>query len=192
MPGTPARRAFVVDKPNAVRALASPLRQSIVDTIVANGELSIAALAKRIHWPADRLYYHVGILEKVGILQGRESRSANGRSETLFDVPGRPMYVRYQPSSPANRRAIARIVASMLRAANRDFARGFSRKGVRVSGPHREVWAGRVQGHLTKHDLAFVNSLIHSLLDQMIASRGRRSSGKAFQVTWILSPTDSL
>jgi predicted transcriptional regulator len=104
MAGNSGARAFVVDKPQAVRALASPLRQSIVDTIVANGELTVAALAEILHRSAHRLYYHVDILEKVGLLRGRESRSSNGRSEVLFDVPGRPVFLRYQPSSPANKR----------------------------------------------------------------------------------------
>lgn len=183
------RRGFVVERPDAIRLLASPLRQAIVDSIVADGETTANALSAVIRRPADRLYYHLRLLEKAGVVRSRESRSANGRAERFFDVPDRPVYLRYDPSSSANRRAVRRVAASMVRAGMRDFVRGFERKGVRAWGPRRELWASRIQGRLTARDLEVVNALMQCLVDRIVASRGRDpASGKAYQLTWLLSP----
>ena len=182
---------YFIDRPDAIRLLASPIRQAIVDSITASGETTANALSAVIRRPADRLYYHLRLLEKAGLVQSRESRAANGRSERFFDVPDRPMYLQYDPSSSANRSAVRRVVKSMLRSGMRDFARGFERKGVRTSGPQRELWASRVQGRLTTRDLGIVNALMECLIDQILASRAQGAShGNTYQLTWLLSPLE--
>ena len=187
----PDRRGFVVERPDAIRLLASPLRQAIVDSIVADGETTANALSAVIRRPADRLYYHLRLLEKAGLVRSRESRATNGRTERFFDVPDRPLYLRYDPASSANRSAVRSVVRSMVRAALHDFARGFERKGVSTWGPRRELWAGRVQGHLTTRDLEVVNAVMQCLIDRIVASRRHDpASGKAYQLTWLLSPME--
>lgn len=191
MPKPASQRGFAIERPDAIRLLASPLRQAIVDTIVANGETTANALSKVLRRPPDRLYYHLRLMEKAGLVRSRESQSANGRSERFFNVPDRPLYLHYDPSSTANRSAIRRVVKSMQQSAMRDFARGFERKGIRTSGPQRELWAGRFQGHLTTRDVEIVNALLQSLIDRVIASRDHSAErGNAYQLTWLFSPLE--
>jgi hypothetical protein len=190
MPRHVDQRGYAIERPDAIRLLASPLRQAIVDTIVADGETTANALSAVIRRPADRLYYHLRLLEKAGMLRSREARAANGRSERFFDVPDRPLYLRYDPSSSANRNAVRRVVSGMVRSAMRDFVRGMERKGVRTSGPQRELWASRVQGRLATRDLEIVNALLQSLLDRLASRPHSQTVGTTYQLTWLLSPLE--
>jgi hypothetical protein len=159
----------------------------MIDVIATEGPLSVAELSKLLRRPADRLYYHVKRLVAAGVLVG----SADGlQSEARFDVPGRPMYIRYQPASPGNRRAVVRVAECMLRAARRDFARGF-KAGVKGEGPARRLWASRVEGKLTSREIARLNRLLSAALALVL--RARKSgdpTARAHQLTWISSPAN--
>jgi predicted transcriptional regulator len=49
-----------------IRALASPIRQDILDALTAIGPCSVSELAAAIGRPADGLYYHIRHLLKAG------------------------------------------------------------------------------------------------------------------------------
>lgn len=178
--------ACVIDRPAAIRLLASPLRQAMLDVIAAEGPLSVAELSRLLRSPADRLYYHVKRLTAVGLLVVSPGRGS--RSEARFDVPGRPMHVRYQPDSASNRRAVVRVAEGMLRAARRDFARGF-RAGVEGEGPKRRLWASRVEGNLTSTEIARLNRLLSAALTLVLSARRRGGpTARGHQLTWVSSP----
>lgn len=180
------RGAYIINRPAAIRMLASPLRQAIVDAVAAEGPLSVAELSQRLRRPADRLYYHVKRLVAVGLLV--VSVGHGPRPEERFDLPGGPMLIRYQPESSANRRAVVRVVEGMLRAARRDFARGF-RPEVTAEGPKRRLWASRVEGNLTSAEIARLNRLLSAALALVLSARKREGpSARAHQLTWISSP----
>lgn len=190
MPPTTRSRAFTVTRTDAIRLLASPLRQSIVDLTVGHGALSVAELSELLGKPADRLYYHVKRLAAVGLLIDTEQQPTNGRPQTLFDVPARPVMLRYQPGSPTNRKAVQRVVDGMLRAARRDFSRAFV-PGVEAEGPRRQLWAGRAEANLTPSEVAELNRLLSAAQDLMTALRGREHAppgAQPHQLTWVSSP----
>jgi hypothetical protein len=140
--------------------------------------------------PADRLYYHVKLLQRAGLIVANGGKAANGRSEAKFDVPGRPVYLRYDPASAANRRAVGKVVESILRTARRDFVRALTDPAVKVSGKDRNLWTARIHGNLSKRDLVEVNDLFHQLITLMSRSSGKLPPrGKLHQLTFSFSPT---
>ena len=57
-----------VRRPEHIEALASPMRQRIMDRIEAIGPCSIRDLALSLDVAADSLYYHVRRLQQIGLL----------------------------------------------------------------------------------------------------------------------------
>ena len=179
-------KAHVIERRAAIRALASPLRQAILDAISADGPLSVAELSGMLHRPADRLYYHVKRLLATGLLI--QAPDAGSGREARLDVAGRPMYIRYDPGSAANRRAVVAVMDSMLRAARRDFTRGF-RAGVATGGPRRRLWVSRVEGTLTDREIEQLNRLLSDAISLVMSSRRRPGRGaRVHQLTWVSSP----
>jgi DNA-binding transcriptional ArsR family regulator len=171
-----------------LRALASPMRQALIDTLEASGPCSVAELAELVGRPADSLYYHLRILQKVKLVHETVDQLADGRAGTIIDVVGRPIRIRYDPS---NRRGVATIVKAaegMLRAALRGFRRGFRMPGVCVKGRGRELWASRSTPWLTPEELAEVNSQIERLLAIVARARGSRPGSRPYELTFVLSP----
>jgi hypothetical protein len=169
----------VIKRREAIRALASSLRQSILDAVSSDGPMSVAELSSVLHRPADRLFA-VGLLIPA-------SDGAGGR-EARFDVAGRPMYIRYEPGNVANRRAVVSVMDGMLRAARRDFTRGF-RAGVEGAGPRRRLWVSRVEGALTGAEIEQLNHLLSDAISLVMSSRRRPGRGsRVHQLTWVSSP----
>lgn len=183
------RQPHVISETRAIRLLSSPLRQAILDWIVANGPATVAELGDRFGRAPDRLYYHVKLLQRAGLLVADEDLAANGRREARFDVAGRPMTMSYGAGS-THRRAVTRVVDAILREARKDFAREVRRGAAVTEGPRREVWGGRVEGLLSPADLDEVNQLLGRLAEVMQRPRRTGQRGRPFQVSWVLSPRE--
>lgn len=60
-----------------LKALADPLRRSIVSLL--DEARTVKEMSARIGKPADRLYYHLGLLEKHGLVRAIEARGEERR-----------------------------------------------------------------------------------------------------------------
>src|SRR5437870_2803925 len=141
-------RRALVSRLDQMSALASPVRQELLDVLARLGEASLAELATALGRPADGLYYHVRALERVGLVRDAGSRVVAGRRERLVRALAPEYALRYGSRPPARASAVNTIVSSMLRLGIRDFRRGFGAKENRVGGRVRDVWALRTTGWL--------------------------------------------
>lgn len=185
-------KGFPIADPRQIRVLASPIRQDIVDAVGAIGPCSVAELARALGRPADGLYYHIRLLLRAKLLVAEKDAGAAERRELRIDLPSKALYLDYNPSDPHNRKAVLRAVGSLIRAAERGFRRGF-RPGVAVSGPRRDLWAGRTRGYLSADDVQEVNRLLGCLLDVMRRGRPNESrrtpaERKLYELSFVLAP----
>jgi hypothetical protein len=185
----PPEKGCWVDRVAQIRLLSSAVRQDICDTVGAIGPCTVTELARAMGRAADGLYYHVRLLQRGGLLATTESRDAAGRSQVLLDVPGRPMYIRYDPADGKNRAAVNAMVAAMLRSAARDFRRAFHPALAVVSGPRRNLWASRAHALLTQTELEEINGLFQRIVDLFLARRPRSAHKESlYEMTFVLSP----
>jgi hypothetical protein len=76
----------------------------------------------------------------------------------------------------------------MLRAARRDFIRGF-RAGVEGEGPRRRLWFSRVEGTLTAREVESLNRLLSETIALVMGGRRRPDpDARGHQLTWVSSP----
>ncbi len=121
-----------ISKISQIRALASPIRQEILDNVQAMVPCTIGDIARELHRAPENLYYHVARLIEVGLLREVGTRATPGRPEVLYDVPAGQLRVRYDPEDAANVEAVTDLARSMLRVAEQDFRAGF-RRGLAVA-----------------------------------------------------------
>ena len=182
---TKKQPGYVIRDVKAIRLLGSPLRQAMIDWIAASGPATVAELSEHLRRPADRLYYHVRLLERAGLLVDVGSNGTGSRAESRFDVPGRPLLLAYEPQ---NRRAVKGAVAALLRSARADFDTAVVDRAVRVDGEARELWAGRMEARLTPDDIESLNAALGKIHTLMARSRPQSPDAKVYQFTWVLAP----
>lgn len=160
-----------------IAALASPLRITLVDTLEAIGPCSIADLARAVGARPDALYYHLGILEKSGIV-GRDGAIVRTKVE---------LTLAYAADDQRNVAAITRVASSILRGALRAFRRAF-KSGVRTSGRRRELWAAQRTARLSASELEKVNRLLNELMDTFGGARKGEAGERLYSITFVLAP----
>jgi predicted ArsR family transcriptional regulator len=180
-----------IQDPKAIRALTSPVRQEVIDTVESlGGSATIRELAAELGRPADGLYYHVEILRRAGLLAVENGRSRAGRDERRYRIPvheGERLHLVY---TPANRRPIRGIAAGMLRIARRDFDRAIQRDGVRMSGPTRQLWSSRTTGWVTAAELREINAHLERLGELLHRPRAR-GRDQLISLVWVMAPLEA-
>ena len=175
----------MISDPRQLRALASPVRQELVDLLARTGPTTAAELGALIRRPADGLYYHLRELQRVGLVVPAGTRVRGRYREAIFRAAYREPSHRHDPSPRGNSPAVTAIVGSMLRLGIRDFKEAASSARVRTHGPGRQLWSLRVTGWLTPDQLVEVNRQIISLERAV----GRpRSRGELYAITILLTP----
>lgn len=177
---------FHIRDPQALKALASPVRLDIVDTLAAHGPLAIKELGSLIGREPASIYHHLRILLAAGLVREAASRVVNRRVEKLFDTPFRRM--RLAPALAEGRQdaIMTEIVASLCRQADRDFASGLERKSGRRNGPQTNLRFFRLVNRLAPDDLELVNEKLDEIAE--ILWRAPAEGAPVVALTWVLAP----
>jgi len=182
-------KPFVVSSPEQLEAIASPGREELIDAVVLIGPCSVSELARQLGRPRHALYYHVRVLRDCGLLLETTRAVAGARHTAFYDVPGRPVSVCFDLSTPSRRRAVTTLIRARLRTALKEVARACACAATVAHGPRRELWATHVNGWLSTSDLEKVNRLFLQLIEVISHAPAEQSAGReAFGLTFALSP----
>lgn len=173
-----------------LRALASTVRQDIVDTLQALGAASVPEVAAHMDRASDSLYYHVRALLKAGLIRRLpEDRRSGRHREAVYTMAGADERLRlsYQPGRNPNAQALSELVGHMLRASQREFDAAITDADCVVAGPRRELWAGRTKGWLSAQELERCNALL-SELSGLLSSLRTPERDRLFCLQFMLTP----
>ena len=105
-----------------------------------------------------------------------------------FELPGHPATLRYRLHDRQQGRAIATVVATMLRSAERSFRSAFA-PGLAVSeGPERNLRAGRRTAWLTARELRVLNRYVERIHALFARGRPGRTGARLHELTYVLAP----
>jgi DNA-binding transcriptional ArsR family regulator len=151
----PATRAAPKSWHGIHKALADPLRIRLLEW-VSQTPRSARELADCVGLPADRLYYHLGQLERARLIEVAEYRPlARGKVERVYArVSEEP------PGDTASPEETAAFLGSMLEATTMDISAAFQAK---QEGRRREVHVLRCALRLTDEALAELRGHIDQL-----------------------------
>ena len=149
-------------------ALASPLRLEILGLFTNPEPLAIADMAGLMRRTAGSLYYHVGILEKAGLLRRTGTRPRGKRHEALFLPAARRIEVEAGAGDESATIHAVKTMASAFRMAERDLEAALRGGECLKEGPGRNLFATRMHlraspkllARINKHLMAIENILI--------------------------------
>ena len=178
------RQPSLIGKSDQLRALASPMRQELLDVLEAAGPSAISELAERLGRAPDSLYFHVRELVRVGLVIEVERRKVGRHVFVVYDLVGRPLRI---DRSKAKRADLQSVVAGILRLATRDYQRGLADPTTTPDGPARNHWGARVRGWIDASEVERVNELLEELSD--LIREGHPGPGRQpVALAWVLAP----
>lgn len=183
-----SREEYWITRGAQVRALISPVRQEIVDALESAGPCTMARLGELLGRPADGLYFHIRRLVKVGLIVERAPRREGRHVSAVYDLPGRPVRLRY--GAPATARDLSGVVAAALRMGTREFAAGI-REHLRGGGGERPagLWGARAKGWLTDAEVRRVEELLTEAM-QVVRRGAPRAGAGPVSLSFVLAPAE--
>lgn len=92
--------------PKQIKAVLHPMRQRIMRALDA-GPGTPSEVARRIGLPANKVHYHVRVLEEAGLVRLVETRSVGSITEKYYELTARDFEVKMQRSSVTPNQTIA-------------------------------------------------------------------------------------
>ena len=113
-------RTLLIRDPRQLRAIRTPLRQELLQSVVRLGPVSVKELAHALNRTPASLYYHLHALEKAGLAASRRRDSRAGRTGTTYEAVADRILVDRTARSPAFARALLDLNKAALRQADRE------------------------------------------------------------------------
>ena len=177
---------FYLSDVRQIRAVASPVRAAVIDALEVLGPASVVQLATALGYPPDGLYYHLRMLEQIGLVVRTQPRK--DMRAVRFDLPAHPATLRYRLDDRQQGRAIAHVVATMLRCAQRSFRRAFAPGAAVADGPYRNLRAGRRTAWLTAAEVRMLNRHVERIHALFGRGRPRRPDARLHEFTYVFAP----
>lgn len=110
---------LLISTPAQVRALASPVRTAIIESLLVLGPSTIKSIAARLGRSPESLYHHARILEAAGLIRVHAVRPTAKTRHTVYALVSTRLRLDRSKTSAAMRRARAAAIASMLASTTR-------------------------------------------------------------------------
>ena len=188
---TPAKkpkrpRTYWILRPDQIRCLASARRQEILDRLVATGPASVRECAAGLAIAPSALYHHLHKLEAVGLVVAAGSRIVQRRTERIYA----PVAPRVRLAGALQRgvapRLMTRVVASLARQMERDFARAVADKAGVAAGARRNLGFFRLVGAPDARTLATINRHLAAVTELLWNAPGPEK--RLVALGWVMAP----
>jgi hypothetical protein len=128
---TSSQTALTVEQ---LLALSSPVRVSLFGALRLLGPQSIKSLAAYLNARPDALYYHVRMLQAVGVIEVKELRPVHKRKEAVYGLAA----PQYTISSFEGDAEYAQAVMGLVEASTAYALAGFRKASANLEGPEPE------------------------------------------------------
>jgi DNA-binding transcriptional ArsR family regulator len=131
------RKKLVLTRLDQLRALAEPLRFKMVETLIA-AEQSATGLARALGVPTTRLYHHLELLEKAGLIKVVRQVRRRGVDERVYQAAAHELTIAanllaMNPDPSQSKESLLSLARSVLGAAFDELVDGINAGRVRPS-----------------------------------------------------------
>jgi predicted ArsR family transcriptional regulator len=150
------RPVYLVERPEQLRALASPVRHRVLAGFEALGRCTVRELADHLGTAPESLYYHVKELVRVGLIVDAGKQPTERRLAQLYQLVSRDLEVCIEGAADEYREAYADMGGALLRWADRAHRASLG-DDVRQSGESRQRSLMQFHPRLTDEAVAELN-----------------------------------
>ena len=189
LPFAPQEELIIRDL-ETLRALSDPLRLRILELLAQ--PQTVKTIAAKLDIGKTKLYYHLNLLEKHGIIQVARTRVVSGIIEKSYQVTAlrfRPAKALLSSSDESKDRSIT-IIDSILEATRSDLVHGLQAGTVEIGTDEamRKLLLGRVVMTLTPAQAASFFERLQTLLAEVAQYEEPTATGRPYALTLAFFP----
>lgn len=166
--------------------LSPTVRTDIIDHLVGRGPMSIKQLAGSLGRQPSSIYYHIDMLQKVGLVVEAGTQLSNRRTEVLYKTPAPRVRLKKAIPNPDNHDAIGKMIGVLSRQSQRDFVQGLEHPVMQSDGPERNLGFFRMVNRPSPESLREINRHLDRIAEILWEERDTDQPLVAF--AWTLTP----
>lgn len=155
-------------EPRQIKAVLHPLRQRIMRALDA-GPSTPSEVARRIGLTANKVHYHVKVLEEAGLVRLAETRSVGSVTEKYYELTARDFEVRMQRSTVTTNQTVA-VLQEELEHLMSDLQEAMKAGSAEEQSLHVSIHRMEVDHRTTES----VRTSVNQLLERVEAAAARR------------------
>jgi DNA-binding transcriptional ArsR family regulator len=174
----------------ALEAVASPVRQEVMSEL-GEGEATVKELAARLGRSRQALHFHVGVLERAGLVEAGGERGEGREKERVYRRCPGAGDLRARGAGPMSRReraAAVRAAESMLRVTQREVARAVMGGRIGSGEGRAPAVVMRAKARLDKASLARFEELMKEMASLFRGAKGKNQGARMLALTLVLTP----
>jgi DNA-binding transcriptional ArsR family regulator len=179
-------RTYWILRPDQIRCLASARRQEILDRLVATGPVSVRECAAGLGVAPSALYHHLHRLVAVGLVVAAGSRVVQRRTERIYAPVAPRVRLAGALQKGVAPKLMARVVASLARQMERDFAKASRRQAGVTVGKRRTLGFFRLVGAPDAKTLAAINRHLDQVTELLWNAEGPER--RLVALGWVMAP----
>ncbi|MGE0552494.1 MAG: ArsR/SmtB family transcription factor [Gemmatimonadales bacterium] len=174
--------------PRALEALGSPARQELI-TALGGEPLTVRELGQRLGRSRQALYYHLGALERAGLVVVKGYVGEGRARERRYGVVSRELILGARRHDEEELELAVQAAEAMLRLTSREMAAAVRDSPTRRLRPERELMALRGKAWLTAVELKRLNRLLDQAYRVLAGGTTKpRGEGRLYALTVVLTP----
>jgi len=170
-----------ISEPRQIRALRTPLRQDILQTMSQLKSTSVKELASALGRPPASLYYHVHELEGAGLIRKKASRRSGTKTETVYEPAAEQIRIDRTKRTKGFVEALNDLHRATLSQATREVTAALSAEGPGETSD-TSLMLVRLSARLSRDDVRKARQMLESLAAFM-AEHDRHGKGETFSLT---------
>jgi len=179
------KHTFHVRTATQLRVLNSPVRHDIVAPLRDQGRMSAAELATALEITVAAVHYHLGPLERIGMVRMVGERSSGRRPAHLFELVFNDILIDRSVTGVAFATELTRGARLLLRHAERDVAAVIRDRPSKVDSGDFRITRDVVR--LDDDDLATLNRMLMEV-DEFVQAADRRAKPHRVGLTMAMAP----
>ena len=179
-------KEFVVSRPDQVRALASPVRNQIHLHMELCGKCTVNELARRMGCSAESLYYHLRLMERVGLVVDDGRRLDGPKPETVYRLAGDRIRIDPDKSDRRFLDALSQGIRTLLRHAERCMQRALNDPLTFRSGKRRNLRIEQQIVRLNQNEMKTLQDKIDDI-NHYLTQRRDRAKERMYVITIAIS-----
>jgi DNA-binding transcriptional ArsR family regulator len=174
-------RTLVIRDAEKLRALRTPLRQELLQSLIGMEEATVKELAQSVGRAPAAIYYHVHELEKAGLVRRSEARRTGSRMGTAYRPVAERIVIDRRVRSQAFVGALAGLHRAALSKAEREITAALARES--AAEPRDESVAFlRLTTRLSRKDAREARRRLKELA-RFMSEHSRREGGELLSLT---------
>lgn len=172
----------------SLQAISSPVRQEILSEL-SEGGATVKELSVRLGRTRQALHFHIGVLERAGLIETVDSRGTGRTQEAVFRVRPAKLDLRARRAlSPRERESATRAARALLRLTQREIAHSMRHEDFAASAVPVAL-AIRAKARLSDAKLRRLHTLVQAVCNLFRQAKGKHPHSRPLALTLVLTPT---